>query len=141
MPSGIMAQNIALLIHSKREEDKDKGFHGTRSFACHHSSHLMLWEQESYSKLVDMRPLVVDTTTTAEDCIHVPPMRLSDVESMLINEETKPSCLLVELPHRELGGKLTPWEDIIGIGQYCQKYGIKYHSDGARIFEASAGYR
>ena len=48
--------------------------------------------------------------------------------------------LIIELPHRELGGKLTPWDEVLQIGQLCQQYGVNYHCDGARIFEASAGY-
>jgi threonine aldolase len=54
--------------------------------------------------------------------------------------ETGLSTLIIELPHRELGGRLTPWEDVISIGELCKKNGVKYHCDGARIFEASAGY-
>jgi threonine aldolase len=46
----------------------------------------------------------------------------------------------LELPHQEFGGKSTPWDDVLSIGELCNKEGIKFHSDGARIFEASAGY-
>ena len=44
------------------------------------------------------------------------------------------------MPHRELGGKLTRWKDVLNISDRCKRKGIKFHCDGARIFEASAGY-
>mmetsp|Transcript_21114 Transcript_21114/g.33143 ORF Transcript_21114/g.33143 Transcript_21114/m.33143 type:complete len:571 (-) Transcript_21114:146-1858(-) len=50
------------------------------------------------------------------------------------------STLILELPHREVGGKLTPWEEVEEIARMCNEHGIYYHCDGARIFEASAGY-
>eukprot|EP01083_Nonionella_stella_P040458 109787_1 len=51
------------------------------------------------------------------------------------------STLMIELPHRELGGKLPPWDDVISIGKLCKSENIRYHCDGAWIFEASAGYK
>lgn len=53
---------------------------------------------------------------------------------------TEISTMILELPHREVGGKLTPWDEVEEISHLCKKHGIKYHCDGARIFEASAGY-
>mmetsp|Transcript_15952 Transcript_15952/g.28742 ORF Transcript_15952/g.28742 Transcript_15952/m.28742 type:complete len:568 (+) Transcript_15952:55-1758(+) len=50
------------------------------------------------------------------------------------------STLILELPHREVGGKLTPWEEVEEISRTCNERGIHFHCDGARIFEASAGY-
>jgi threonine aldolase len=151
MPSGVMAQNIALLIHSKKEHlsDADRKVYDMR-FACHHSSHLLLWEEDSYSKLVELRAVEIDTKSKGEG-IEIPAMKMQDVESVFKREmkgyddgmalvETGLSTLIIELPHRELGGRLTPWEDVISIGELCKKNGVKYHCDGARIFEASAGY-
>jgi len=53
---------------------------------------------------------------------------------------TDVSTLILELPHREAGGKLTPWDEVEEISRVCKERGIHYHCDGARIFEASAGY-
>jgi len=50
------------------------------------------------------------------------------------------STLILELPHRELGGKLTPWNEVHQISKLCKEECIHFHCDGARIFEASAGY-
>ena len=135
MPSGVMAQAIALLIH------------GGTSFACHHSSHLLLHEAQSYRYLLHMEPLTIDTThRVAKNGYSIPAMSFDDVQEaferyQLENGSTDSlSTLIVELPHRELGGKCTSWEDLLQMRELCDKRGIKLHCDGARIFEATCYY-
>ena len=168
MPSGVMAQSIALLIHNDslrrsigrrgdggEEEDRAADERncspsdGTRGrFACHHSSHLILHENEGYRHLLSMEPLILSTQTRVykEDIpIGVPPLTYSDVQQALEDGDESPgttglSTLMIELPHRELGGKLTPWEDVLKMKSLCWERGIRFHCDGARLFEASAGY-
>lgn len=147
MPSGGMAQSIALLIH-----DATDGLQNRGRFICHHTSHLLLWEEHSYSKLLGIEAIEIDTRQSPiRPGFPVPPMRLSDVVKTIDNEKDAraqsnslpkpgPTSLFLELPHRELGGKLTPWDDVLSIGELCKKEGINFHCDGARIFEASAGY-
>jgi len=149
MPSGVMAQSIALLIHHNSEVVEG------RRFACHHSSHLLLHEEEGFRHLLSMEPLVISTksdTTDEEDNdddeIGVSPLTYSDVKRAFISKgggeegrnTTGLSTFILELPHRELGGKLTPWEDVQKMKTLCGKRGVKFHCDGARLFEASAGY-
>jgi len=131
-------------ISSKQQRRRRRG-----SFACHHSSHLLLHEHNAYRELLDMEAVVISTEGLTvegdETGISVPPMRIEDVERVLLDSEGKLkyadlSTLILELPHREIGGKLTPWEDVLKIQELCQSHGIKMHCDGARIFEASAGY-
>mmetsp|Transcript_8264 Transcript_8264/g.10484 ORF Transcript_8264/g.10484 Transcript_8264/m.10484 type:complete len:454 (-) Transcript_8264:390-1751(-) len=156
MPSGTMAQNIALLIHSGKEHihlDHSKSNENYKMrFACHHTSHLLLWEEQSYSKLVGMEAVEIETKSDAVDGLRAPPLSLCHVDSVFKKEkerynqesghlgDTGLSTLIIELPHRELGGKLPSWNDVVSIGELCKKENIKYHCDGARIFEASAGY-
>jgi hypothetical protein len=52
----------------------------------------------------------------------------------------KPSVLFVELPHREVGGKITPWDDLVCMSTHCRRNGIRFHCDGARLWEAEADY-
>lgn len=109
-----------------------------------------------------MDALIVKTSRRSiDDSVHVSPMRYSDVESVLsshmrmsLNDKNhnidtksnshnackKVSSLILELPHRELGGKLTPWEDVLSMSSFCNRSGISFHCDGARIFEAATGY-
>ena len=89
------------------------------------------------------------------------PIRLSHVQDAFasLNEATKTvssttvyphpevpintldlTTFIIELPHREIGGKLTPWNEVEEIATICKNHGVHYHCDGARVFEASAGY-
>ena len=158
-----MAQSIALLIHAKQQQqqqhspndnevptkndDQENQTQCRYKFLCHPSCHLLLHEENAYKELLGMDAIPV-TSSSSDGSIHISPLRYEDVELVLKNEcETSPSSLesmitslILELPHRELGGKLTPWSDVKKIRQLCDKEGIKFHCDGARIFEASAGY-
>ena len=161
MPSGVMAQNIALLIHSQKSKMTSSSSSSSSSasaltsplrFACHHTSHLLLWEEHAYEQLLNMEVVEISTKDAAANGMHVPPMGYQDVSHCFHNIENEKSSkddssdvrdlstLIIELPHRELGGKLTPWNDVLDIGKLCKEKGVKYHCDGARIFEASAGY-
>ena len=154
MPSGTMAQQIALLIHSQKSARKDGRFGiPLHRFACHHTSHLLLWEKDSYRELSGFQAIEISTKNKANhDGLNIPAMSLPDVEHTFLNEkeqmlpkrkslgDTGLSTLIMELPHRELGGKLPEFHEVEKIGMICKKEGISYHCDGARIFEASAGY-
>lgn len=150
------------IIQQKQQQLYDDGQLFTPSsslFACHHTSHLLLWEEDSYNKLCGLDAVVIDTRDEAmeqqqqdnDGFYHIPPLSLKYVESTFLQQKQKQqndaskfnqiSTLIIELPHRELGGVLPSWEDdVVGIGKLCKEHGVKYHCDGARIFEASAGY-
>ena len=138
LPSGTMAQSIALLIHAKAEQRQKV------RFVCHHTSHLLLHENDGYRELLHMKPVVISTESQiGENGVSIPPIRLKDVRETfdrLQDYVNDVAAMIIELPHRELGGKLTPWEEVEEIATLCRERGIKFHCDGARIFEASAGY-
>jgi threonine aldolase len=166
MPSGTMAQQIALLIHAGRRPAAQ------RAFICHYSSHVLLHEQRGYEALVRMQPLVVAADDAAEvqrplayaDVAPLlgPPVDAGALQGAVLGEElaegaaaragagelARPAdarqppaaCLVVELPHREIGGKCTPWADLAAMSAACARAGVAYHMDGARLWEAAAGY-
>jgi threonine aldolase len=141
MPSGVMAQSIALLIHSASDGSSDDA--RPKVFGCHHSSHLLLHEQDAYRELLHLEPIIISTETQAmKNGLHVPAMAFKDVEKAFKEHlvDSRVTTLILELPHRELGGKLTAWEDVLLMSDYCKQQDIRFHCDGARIFEASAGY-
>lgn len=47
---------------------------------------------------------------------------------------------LYELPMREIGGQLPKWDELQAISQWCRAQGVHFHMDGARLWEAAAGY-
>lgn len=164
-----MAQSIALLIHSRSHRASSSSNSSTNdstaAFACHPTSHLLLHENDAYTELLGMEAVLIGGGSSGKDnfdiddfkqngCYNMDPMRLSDVTDLLVTAEdsftTHPThqsitcndifTLMLELPHREIGGKLTPWDEVQSMSSLCKEKGIAFHCDGARIFEASAGY-
>lgn len=120
MPSGTMAQQIAMRIWAERVETPVIGLHPT--------SHLLLHEESGYAELHGLDAVLVGDSAramTADDLA-------STTESMAV--------LIVELPTRENGGQLTDWDDLVALGEVARERGITLHLDGARLWEASAGY-
>ncbi|CAM9111699.1 unnamed protein product [Ectocarpus fasciculatus] len=129
MPSGVMAQSIVLAVHGGEQPAQ-------RSFICHHSSHILLHEEKGYSDLVRMTPVVIPRE---EGALVQPPITYAAMAPLLAASPS-PACAIVECPHREIGGKLTPWEDLVQISAECRRRGVPLHMDGARLWEAAGGY-
>jgi threonine aldolase len=47
---------------------------------------------------------------------------------------------VIELPQRDLGGQLPSWEELQAQTAWARDRGAAAHLDGARLWEASAGY-
>ena len=47
---------------------------------------------------------------------------------------------MLELPQRDLGGQLPAWDDLVAQTAWARERGAAVHLDGARLWEASAGY-
>lgn len=125
--SGCMAQSILL---KKAVEGKINP-----TFACHFSSHLLLHEKDGFDRLLNIKPVVVKSTLLETQA----PMLYQDV-APLLDAESPPCMLIIETPHRELGGKCTPWEDLERMSAECRRKGIVFHCDGARLWEAESFY-
>jgi threonine aldolase len=94
LPSGAMAQQIALRIHCDHR--------GTRTVAFHPTYHLELHEHAAYAHLHGLKAeLVGDRDRLIE---------LSDLEGL----HGPVGALLLELPQREIGGRLPEWGDLVG---------------------------
>lgn len=144
IPSGVMAQSIALLIHSRKNDVGTMTTTGTTTtpkFICHATSHLLLHEQDAFRELCGLEVVSLPRHGPGTG-LGAPPLLYDHVYAYLQAQDHEDgiSTILVELPHRELGGKLTPWEDIIMMRQLASSKGIAFHCDGARIFEATTGY-
>jgi threonine aldolase len=120
LPSGVMAQQAALRVHADRR--------ARRTVLCHPESHLIAHEEQAFERLhrLVLRPvgnrhrllLRADLDAVAE----------------------QPAALLVELPQRDLGGQLPDWEDVVAQAAWARDRGAAAHLDGARLWEAAAGY-
>jgi len=120
LPSGTMAQCIALRIWSDRAGLHRVGFHAT--------SHLQLHEDGAYRELYGL-----DASLLGE----------SDRVVTLADLETAPeplSAVLLELPMREIGGQLPDWEELQAQSDWARSQGIALHMDGARLWQCTPHY-
>src|SRR4051794_7804002 len=120
MPSGTMAQPIALRIWAGRN--------GTRTVAFHPTCHLELHEQKGYQLLHDLHGRLVGDANEL--------LTLDDLEQ--IHEPV--AALLIELPQREIGGRLPDWDGLTAQTDWARGRGIALHMDGARLWEAAPFY-
>lgn len=120
MPSGTMAQQIALRIWAEAS--------GVAHVAMHPTSHLELHEERGYARLHRLDATLLgaqDRPTVAADLERCP---------------ERLAALLVELPAREIGGQLPTWDALVALSALARTRGVKLHMDGARFWEAREAY-
>ena len=120
MPSGTMAQQIALRYWCDRAENPTIAYHPT----CH----LEIHEQKAYRELHHLRAILLGE-----------PHRLFNLEDLDAVQE-RIAALLIELPQREIGGQLPSWAELITQCKSARERGIKLHLDGARLWECAPYY-
>jgi threonine aldolase len=120
MPSGTMAQPIALRIWAERK--------GTRTVAFHPTCHLELHEQKGYQLLHGLHGKLVGDPNQL--------LGLDDLEQ--VHEPV--AAVLFELPQREIGGRLPSWDELSAQTAWARERGIALHMDGARLWEAGPFY-
>jgi threonine aldolase len=121
MPSGTMAQQIALRIHADRR--------GRRVVAFHPTCHLELHEDKAYQR---MHALVGRPVGDGRELL-----TLTDLET--VREPL--AAVVIELPQREIGGRLPAWDDLVAQVAYVREHGAAVHLDGARLWESGPFYR
>lgn len=128
MPSGCMAQPIALRIWSDRA--------GVPVTAFHPTSHLELHEDHGYRELHGLTAHLIgeaDRPTTAADLAALIGPGGAAHDSGL-------ASLLVELPLREIGGQLPSWDELVALSDLARSRDIRLHLDGARVWQAAPAF-
>jgi threonine aldolase len=120
LPSGTMAQQIALRIHCDRR--------GIGTVAFHPTCHLELHEHGAYAHLHGLKAELVG----GRDRL----IELADLEAL----QAPIAALLIELPQREIGGRLPSWDDLVRQIEWARSRNAATHLDGARIWEAAPFY-
>lgn len=120
-PSGTMAQQIALRIWCDRTR--------LNKVAYHPLCHLEIHEENGLKMLHHIESVLL----ADKDSV----IQLEDVVQM--KEDV--TCVLLELPQREIGGQLPEYETLVAISSYCRGKGIKLHLDGARLYEILPYYQ
>ena len=120
MPSGTMAQQIALRIWAERG--------GNFSVGLHPTCHLEIHEQGAYRVLHGLRGILIGNRYKL--------ITLEDLQAV-----SEPfGTLLIELPQREIGGALPAWEDLVAQVEWARSQDMIVHLDGARVWESQPYY-
>lgn len=120
LPTGTMAQQIAMRMWADRK--------GPRHIAFHPLCHLELHEQKGYQVLHGLHAVLVGSRHRL--------LTLADLQAVA----DPLSALLLELPQRGLGGQLPTWDELVAIVGWARERGIALHLDGARLWEAAPFY-
>lgn len=120
MPTGTMAQQIALRIHADRRSRRTILFHPT----CH----LDHFEGRGYERLHGLYGRPVGDALA--------PITLDDLRG--VSEPL--AALLLELPLREIGGQLPSWEELSSQADWARSRGAAVHMDGARLWGCESFY-
>jgi threonine aldolase len=120
MPSGTMAQQIALRIHADRA--------GTRTVAFHPHCHLEAHEERGYAHLHGLVARLVGDRNRL--------IGRDDLDG--VHEPV--AALLLELPQRDLGGQLPSWDDLVETCEHARERGWALHLDGARLWQCGPFY-
>jgi threonine aldolase len=120
LPSGTMAQQAVLRVHADRR--------GRRTVLFHPDCHLREHENQALERLQGLigRPVGDRSRLLA----------LADLQKVA----EPAAALLLELPQRDLGGQLPTWDDLVAQVDWARASGAAVHLDGARLWEAAAGY-
>src|SRR5260221_12150449 len=120
LPSGTMAQQIALRILAGRAPTPTVAFHPT----CH----LEIHEQKGYELLHGLHGRLVGERSRL--------ITLDDLRAMPVPL----AALLLELPQREIGGQLPSWSGLEARTTWAREPGAAAHMDGARLWESGPFY-
>lgn len=125
MPSGTMAQQIALRIWCDEKRNFKVAFHPT--------AHLEYAEKLAYQYLHGIKRLQFGIPEFVGNRI----LTVKDFENL--NEI--PSAILIELPYRPLGGELPSWKNLVEIKGWADNNNVRMHLDGARLWETKPYYQ
>ncbi len=120
MPSGVMAQLIAMRLYTERA--------GLPRFGMSPNSHLALHEQEAPQAVFGLHGVPVGSK--------LKPMLANDLAAI----RQPLAALIVELPMREAGGQLPEWEQLQALKAQAASMQLPLHMDGARLWQCRAFY-
>jgi threonine aldolase len=122
-PSGTMTNQIAINVHTRPGDE----------VICHKYSHVYYYEGGAMMRNSGVSVCLLDgdrgQITAAEVESHINP---DDIHRPVT------SMVEVENSMNKGGGTIYKYEDLVSISELCRKHGLKFHLDGARIFNALA---
>jgi len=124
VPSGTMGNLLALLVHCSRGEE----------VICGDKSHIYVNEAGGMAALGGIYPHPVPNQKDGT-------LRLEDIRSSIQPDDshrTITRLVCIENTQNMCGGVVLSVEYTKQVGQLAKEYGLKFHIDGARIFNAAA---
>ena len=122
LPTGTLAQPLALKLHAQAT--------GKNTVALHPTSHLLLHEHMGIEALWQLNTVTVGT-----------PRRVLTCDGLHQQNPAELAALLLELPMREIGGDLPQWDELTAQTNWARSHGIRCHLDGARLWQATTYYQ
>lgn len=125
LPSGTMAQQIALRIWADRRRNP--------TVAMHPTAHPEFAEYLGYQALHHLQRLQFG----APEFVGSRMLTAQDFRDL----SAEPGVVLLELPYRPLGGQLPAWEELAAIADWARETQVPLHLDGARIWQCRPFYQ
>jgi threonine aldolase len=125
LPSGTMAQQIALRIWCQQRHNF--------TVAMHPTAHLEWAEHSGYQFLHHIQRLQFGAPEFLRQRI----LEAQDFDEL----GQEPGVILLELPYRPLGGRLPSWDELTAVSQWAHQRHIPLHLDGARIWSCRPFYQ
>jgi threonine aldolase len=120
--SGTMANQVAVNVHTRPGDE----------VICHRLSHVYYYEGGGMMRNSGVSVSLLDGERGLIDA--------RDVEAHINPDDLhRPVTTLVEVENtmNKGGGAVYPFESLVAISEVCTKYGLKFHLDGARLFNAT----
>ncbi|KAE9541148.1 hypothetical protein AGLY_004393 [Aphis glycines] len=126
LPSGLMGNLIAMMVHSKQRGGE---------IIVGHKSHILLWEQCGASQIAGLQMREVTNLNDGT-------LDMTELIGKLRPEFPDPhepytTLVCIENTHNYCGGTVLPIEWIDQLGKLTKKRNIPLHMDGARVFNAA----
>ena len=124
--TGVQAQLAAMKIHCENASNNRVAWHVT--------SHLESAEEGAYKELYGLERTLLGSKDDALPTVE-------EVKSVLsLPPSQRPAAILVEIPNRVLGCVTYSFSELEEISSACREAGVKFHCDGARLWEIEPYY-
>jgi threonine aldolase len=117
---GVVAQQVALLVHAERS--------GQRTVALHPQCHIAADEDDALARLSGLVPVRVGLD-------HLP-FTAADLDEL----RQPLAAVTVELPLRNAAYRAPSWDELAAISAWARDRKIAFHVDGARLWEVQPWY-
>ncbi|KAF2717462.1 PLP-dependent transferase [Polychaeton citri CBS 116435] len=125
--TGVQAQLAALKIYCQAAN--------TPKVAWHLSSHLESAEEVAFQELYHLERIEIGNDPNILPSV-------DDIEKAItLPADQRPAAIVIEIPNRVLGCETYTFEELQRLSKTCARYGVKFHCDGARLWEIEPYYQ